>query len=184
MGWFSRKPTPQKYIEAAITVALNLYQQAIPGAGDAPAPLEFGLKDSRYRYMIFCLSAVIVSALGYDEKKQIQPEELTKGCLYFAQGLAIRKPQEYFDDPEKVQNSTDHATPRLMEFFKYWSPLVALEKEEKYVEIIDLVSSIIHTTESNEPISQTDKQRLWPLATKIAGQLPTMRAALIELASR
>jgi len=184
MGWFSRKPTQQKFIEAAISLALNLYQHTIPGAEDAPAPLEFGLKDSRYQYMIFCLSTVIVSALGYDEKKQIQPEELTKGCLYFAQGLAIRKPQEFFDDPANVQNSTDHATPRLMEFFKYWSPLVSLDKEGKYVEIIDLVSSIIHTTESNEPISQTDKQRLWPLATKIAGQLPTMRATLVELASR
>ena len=184
MGWFGRKPTQQKYIEAAIAVAFNLYLQTIPGAGEAPAALEFGLKDSRYRYMIFCLSAIIVSALGYDGGRQIQGEEFTKGCLNFAQGLAIRKPQQYFDDPASVQESTDHATPRLMEFFKYWTPLPVLEKEEKYVEIIDLVSSIIHTTESNQPISQADKRRLWPLATKIAGQLPNMRATLVELASR
>jgi hypothetical protein len=184
VGWLKRKPTQQKYIEAAIAVASYLYLQTIPGAKDAPALLRFGLEDSRYRYMIFCLSAVIVSALGYDERKQIQPEGFTKGCLDFAQGLAMRKPQEYFDDPANVQNSIDHATPRLMEFFKYWSPLVVLEREEKYVEIIDLVLSIIHTTESNQPISQTDKQRLWPLATKIAGQLPTIRATLVELASR
>lgn len=184
MGWFSPKPTQRKYIEAAIAVASNLYLQTIPGEEDALATLEFSLKDSRYRYMCFCLSAVIVSALGYDEKKQIQPEEFTNGCRYFAQGLAIRKPREYFDDPASVQDSIDHATPRLMELFKYWSPLVVLEKEEKYAEIIDLVSSIIHTTESNQPISQTDKQRLWPLATKIAGQLPAMKATLFGLASR
>jgi hypothetical protein len=183
MSWFSRKPKQQKYVEAAIAITSNLYLHTIPGTENPPAVLEFGLKDSRYRYMIFCLSAVIVSALGYDEKKQIQPEEFTKGCIYFAQGLALRKPQEYFDDPESVQSSIDHATPRLMEFFRYWSPLVKLENEEKYTEVIDLVSSIIHTTESDQPISQKDKQRLWPLATKIAGQLPAMRATLVELAA-
>lgn len=39
MGWFSRKPTPQKQVEAAVTVATNLYLTTIPGAEAAPVPL-------------------------------------------------------------------------------------------------------------------------------------------------
>ena len=37
-----RKPTQQKYVEAAITVASNLYLHTIPGANDAPARLQSG----------------------------------------------------------------------------------------------------------------------------------------------
>ncbi len=31
MNWFRRKPSQQKYVEAAITVASNLYLHTIPG---------------------------------------------------------------------------------------------------------------------------------------------------------
>jgi len=85
MSWFSRKPTQQKQVEAAITVASNLYLHTIPGAADAPVALQFGLPDSRYRYLIFCLSAVVTAVLAYDEGREInQPEVFIKGCLDFA----------------------------------------------------------------------------------------------------
>jgi hypothetical protein len=84
MGWFTRKPTEQKYVKAAITVATNLYLHTIPGAEDAPVPLQFSLPDSRFRYMVFCLSTAVTAALAYDEEKQIQPEPFIKGCLHFA----------------------------------------------------------------------------------------------------
>src|SRR6185295_20408534 len=103
MGWFSRKPTQEKYVEAAVTVASNLYLHTIPGAEDAPADLQFSLPDSRHRYLLFCLSAVVTAALAYDEKKQIQPEMLFKGCLLFATWIATEQAQEYFDDSASSQ---------------------------------------------------------------------------------
>ena len=60
MGWFSSKPTQEKYVEAAVTVASNLYLHTIPEADDAPAELKFSLSDSRYRYLLFCLSATSI----------------------------------------------------------------------------------------------------------------------------
>ena len=185
MSWFSRKPTQQKYIEAAIKVASNLYLHTIPGAADAPAHLQFNLPDSRFRYMIFCLSAVVTAALVYDEKKHIQPEALIKGCLHFATSAANEKTlQEYFDDSESSQVSIDSATAYFQDFLKEWSRWPKLEKEGKVTEMIDLICSMIHTTESNEPAEQIDKQRLGQLALQIDCRLPTMRRAFVELANR
>ena len=64
MKWFRRKPTQQKYVDAVIKVASNLYLRTLPEATEEPAPLEFGLVDSRFRYLIFCLSTVITAALA------------------------------------------------------------------------------------------------------------------------
>ncbi len=181
---FRRKPTQQKYVEAAITVASNLYLHTIPGAEDAPAPLQFSLPDSRYRYMIFCLSAAVTAALAYDEKKEIQPEALIKGCLHFAVWTATENAQEYFDDPASPQDSINSATAYLQEFLKHWSRWPELEKEGRTVETIELISSMIHTTESNVPADKTDVQRLGNLALQIDCRLPTMRGAFIELTNR
>ena|SRR6185437_893461 len=184
MGWFSRKPTQQKYIEAAITVATNLYLHTIPEAEDAPAVLEFNLPDSKYRYLIFCLSAAVTAALAYDEKKEIQPETLIMGCLHFAAWAANENAQEYFDNPAQSQVSASNATTYLQEFLKHWAQWPELEKQGKNMEIIDLICSIIHTTESQTQTNQSDKLRLEKLALQIDCQLPTMRGALIELANQ
>lgn len=184
MSWFSRKPTQQKYVEAAITVATNLYLHTIPGAEDAPAPLQFSLPDSRFRYLIFCLSAVVTAALAYDEKKQIQPEVLIKGCLHFATWIATENAQEYFDDPASSQDSIKGAPADFQDFLKHWSRWPELEKEGRNAEIIELITSMIQTTESNLPAKQNDMQRLGDLALQIDCRLPIMRGALIELANR
>jgi hypothetical protein len=184
MSWFRRKPTQQKYVEAAITVASNLYLHTIPGAENVTAPLRFSLPDSRYRYMIFCLSAIVTTALAYDEKKEIQPEALIKGCLHFATSTAAENPQEYFADSVNSQNSIPNATEHLHEFLKYWSRWPELEKEGKNTEMIELISSMIHTTESSVFAEKADLQRLGDLALEIDCQLPTMRRAFIELANR
>ncbi len=48
-----------RQVEAALTVASNLYLHTTPGAegptGVGPATLQFALPDSRFRYMVFCL---------------------------------------------------------------------------------------------------------------------------------
>ena len=184
MNWFSRKPTQDKYIEAAVTVASNIYLQTIHGDEKALAPLQFTYADSRFRYMLFCLSCVVTAALAYDKKRLIQPETLIKGCLDFANRTAAQHPQEYFDDPANSRTSTNCSTPFLQELLQHWSLWPDLEKEGRNSEIVDLISSLIHATESSEPISQSDKKRLGSLALQIDCRLPTMGAALVELAKR
>jgi hypothetical protein len=180
----SELPRQQKYVDAAIKVGSNLSLQTIPG-GDNAAPLLFSLLDSRYRYMIFCLSAAITAALAYDEKKEVQPETLINGCLHLVTGSAAEHfAKEYFDDPASSQDSIDQADTYLQEFLKHWSRWPELEKESRTLEIIDPISSMIHTTESNLPAEKSDMQRLGELALWIDCRLPTMRGALIELANR
>ncbi len=184
MSWFSRKPTQQKYVEAAVTVASNLFLHTIPGAEDAPAPLQFGLPDSRYRYMIFCLSTVATAALVYDEKKNIQPQALLEGCLKFATWTATEHAEQYFDDPTSPQDSINNTTAYFQELLNHWSRWPELEKQGKNAEIIKLISDMIRTTESELPAASADMQRLDSLALSIDCRLPTMRGALIELANR
>jgi hypothetical protein len=185
MSWFSHKPTQQKYVNAAITVATNLYENTIRDTGEFTPCLQFGLPDSRFRYMIFCLSTVIAAALAYDEKKRIQPQELINGCLHFATWLATDQlAREYFDDLASSQHFIDGASTYLLEFLKHWSRWPQLEKEGRTAETIELISSMIRTTESNLPAENSDMQRLSELAFQIDGRLPTMRGAFMELANR
>ena len=180
----SELPPQQKYVDAAIKVGSNLYLQTIP-EGDNAAPLLFSLPDSRYRYMIFCLSAAITAALAYDEKKEVQPETLINGCLHLVTGSAAEHfAKEWFDDLARSQDFIDGAAKYLQEFLKHWSRWPELEKEGRNAEIIELISSMIHTTESNLPADKSDMQRLSELALWIDCRLPTMRGAFIELASR
>jgi hypothetical protein len=182
MGWFSRKPAQQKYVEAAVTVASNLYLQTIPGADDAPADLQFHLEDSRYRYLLFCLSAVATAALAYDEKKEIQPQVFLQGCSVFATWAATEAAQQFFDDASRAAGSDGNII--FQEFLRLWSLSPTLEKEGRNDEIIGLICSMIHTTESKDPIEQTDEHRLGELALQIDCRLPTMRGALVELVNR
>ena len=186
MNWFKRKPTQQKYVEAAVTVATNLYLHTIPGEDECilpSSPLQFSLPDSRYRYLVFCLSAVVTAALVYDDKKRIQPETLIQGCLHFAAWTAREHGDLYFDDPAGSQASINSTTVYFQDFCKHWSQWPVLEKEAKSDEANDLISLIIHTTESNSPAGDADIQRLGNLALEINCRLPTMRSALIDLAN-
>ena len=184
MGWFSRKPTPQKQVEAAVTVATNLYLTTIPGAEAAPVPLQFTLPDSRYHYLIFCLSATIAAVLAYDEKKEIQPDVLFKGCLHFATWAATENAQEYFSVPSRPHDAANSANAYFTEFAKQWCKWVDLENEGKYAETTELICSMIHTAESNVPAGEMDIQRLGKLALQINCRMPTMRGAFIELINR
>ena len=184
MGWFTHTPTQDAYVQAAVTVATNLYLHTIPEAEDAPADLQFSLPDSRYRYMLFCLSAVVTAALAYDEKKHVQPEALLNGCLLFARLTALEHAEQYFNDPSNAEAAANNARMILQRFLSDWSQWPDLEKGGRNGETIDLICSMIHATESDEPLEQTDITRLGELALQIDCRLPTMRGAFVELADR
>jgi hypothetical protein len=184
MNWFRRKPTQQKYVEAAITVASNLYLQAIPEADEAPVRLQFTLSDSRYRYLLFCLSTVVTAALAYDESKDIEPEALIGGSLQFLTGYATEHPGEYFDDASTAQNSIRRTNEYFGEFLKQWSRWPQLEKAGNSAKTNELISLMIRTTEADSPAETADMRRLGELALDIDCRMPTMRGALVELAKR
>ena len=179
MGWFSRKPTQEKQALAAIKVATNLYLLTIPGGTDAPAPLEFTLPDSRFRYLMFCLSAT-TTACG---KEMANPDAVVNQCLHGLVTLATTElKQDYFDGPINVQDVANSGAAYLQEFLNNWSAYIELEKAGE--KTVDLVCTMIHNTESAVPAGKADIQRLWPLALMLHMQFPTMRSAFKELANR
>jgi len=182
MNWFRRKPTQERYVEAAVTVASNLYLHTIRAADEAPEPLEFALPDSRYRYMIFCVSVVLSAALAYDENKDIQPDFLWTGCMRFLTWLANEQPNDYFEDPKSAQHFVDDGIAYLKELLRRWSQWPNLEKAGKNSEINDLISFLIRTTESDLPPQIEDMRRLSNLALEIECRMPAMYSALVELA--
>jgi hypothetical protein len=176
-----RKPTQQKQVKAAITVASNLYLHTIPGAEDAPVPLQFSLPDSRYRYLIFCLSA-IVTACAREMKNH---DAVVNECLHsLVMWTTTENVQEFFGGPVNPQDVANNGAAYLQEFLNNWSRYVDLDKEGRYTEGVDLICSMIHTTESNVPAEKADEKRLGELGLQIACRLPTMRGAFIELVNQ
>ena len=182
MNWFRSKPTQQKYVEAAITVASNLYLHTIPAADDPRTRLQFSLPDSRYRYLLFCLSTALSVALAYDEKKHIQPETIITGSVDFLRLFASEQPNDYFDDPNDAQNYISRTNDYFGNFLRQWSLWPELEKAGKNNQINDLICLMLRTAESDAPAGATDMRRLSELALEIDCRLPAMREALIELA--
>jgi hypothetical protein len=178
MGWFSRKPTQQKQVGGAIKVASNLYLHTIPGGKLAPVPLQFSLPDSRYRYMIFCVSATTMACAPVMKN----PDAVQHECMQFlVTWTTTEGAQEFFGGPVNPQDVANNGAAYLQAFLNTWSACVELEKEGKNAEIIDLICSMIRTTESNVAVTKSDTQRLGALALQIRSHLPTMRAAFIEL---
>ena len=171
----------RKQIKAAITVASNLYLHTIPGAEDAPVPLQFSLPDSRYRYLVFCLSAV-ATACAREMKNH---DAVVNKCLYsLVMWTTTENVQEFFGGPVNPQDVANNGAAHLQEFLNNWSRYVDLDKEGRYTEGVDLICSMIHTTESNVPAGKADEKRLGELGLQIACRLPTMRGAFIELVNQ
>lgn len=168
-----------------MTVASNLYLHTVPEAEESPAPLQFSLPDSRYRYLVFCVSTAVTAALVYDEKKKIEPENLMTTCLHLVMQQIPEIAQLLgFKNGAIPQESIANCPKYFRDFLKHWSQWPELEKQKRYEEIEDLICLMVHTTESAEPLSQIDKERLGRLALEISCRMPTMHGAFVELASR
>ena len=61
MSWFNRKTSHARQVEAIVTVFGNLYEKTTRGGADAPTVLKFSASDSRFRYLMFCVSAAFYS---------------------------------------------------------------------------------------------------------------------------
>ena len=55
MGWFGGKSDHKKEVDATFKVLWNLFEKTTEGGSDAPLVLKFDLRDSRFRYFVFCL---------------------------------------------------------------------------------------------------------------------------------
>jgi hypothetical protein len=174
----------QKQVEAAVTIASNLYLHTIPGADDpwgiGPAALQFTLPDSRFRYLVFCLSALMTACApegGQDNLESVFDEALSLLLTW-----AIKeKPQEFFGGPKNPRDARRSGTTELQWLLSLWSKYAIFERTDESMEGLALICYMIHAAESNVPLGEADAQRLAKLGLKIASLLPTMRGAFFDL---
>jgi hypothetical protein len=176
MGWFSRKKNVEAQVKAAARVATNLYFLTVPGGADAVVQLEFIRPDSRYRYLLFCMSATAAACA-----REMDDGALEKAVYVLTEVVAQESAQEYFGGPVKVKKVISEITPQFQWLMNGWAHCVDLEREERVGEVVDMISAMIRNAESALPSTGEDVERLKDLASLIYRQFPGMRRAYIDL---
>jgi hypothetical protein len=165
----------KKESEAAIRIASNLYLHTTKKTEDATEVLRLNLSDSKYRYLIFCFSAVIAACASEMEN----PSEVVNECLVALARGAVEQHSDFFDDPIEFATALNNGLIYLQEFNRQWAVYAELEEKGEYN--IDTLASMIHSSEANVPTENADVQRLGELALEIACRMPAMRGAFVEL---
>jgi hypothetical protein len=179
MRWFTRKSKIEKQVEAAIKVASNLYLLTIPGGEEAVVNLEFCLPDSRYRYLMFCMSATAAACA-----KDMDISAVTESVFGLTETVATERSQEFFGGPVRPMDAVKGITPTFHWFMNGWARCEELAKEQKHEEIIQLLSFMIHATESPCPGTESDVERLKEFVLQILScHRPAMQRAFSDLLS-
>lgn len=97
MGWFGSKANHEKQLAALTRIVVKLYERTIllPRT-DAPKVLQFELADSRYRYLIFCLS----TAHCVCARRMKNPDAVLNECAsnLIRGAIASEGPDGFFGD--------------------------------------------------------------------------------------
>jgi len=164
-----------KQIGAAIKISSNLYLHTTTNSKDS---LLFRLPESRFRYMLFCLSVVVKSC----EDLMNAPNSLTNECLHFLSTYTTSKNnvQEFFNGHKDAREAENIGSIYIQEFFEYISKYFIAVKNDDNDNATKIICSAIHSAESNESAGQTDMQRLEQLSLEIEQFIPSMRNAFID----
>ncbi len=169
--------------EAVIKVASNLYLHTIPEADDpvTTAKLQFDLADSRLRYMIFCMSALMKATELEIEKNWLVPvfEEALDAITTLA---STENAQELFRGSVSPVAERKDSRAYLKWLLSVWSKYSEHEKADRHMEAIAMICVMIHSAESNTSGGEAEGERLGKLGLEIACLLSTMRDAFIALA--
>lgn len=178
MGWFG-KSKHKKQVDAAFRVFMNLFEKTIDGSSDAPRVLSSQLRDSRYRYLLFCLSTVQVACARHMEN----PDAILNDLLHIAVSGAVGvDPQQFFGGPVDPQQAANKAGEHLQDYLHRWSAYVDITKGGNAAAATGIVAGMLRHTESDDPPTQQDADRLWPLAVWIEQSLAAMAGAFTDMA--
>ena len=164
-----------KQIEAAIKISSNLYQHTV---SNSEGILKFSLPDSRFRYLIFCMIGMVKSC----EDNINDSKSLINECLKFLSNYTTSSDNnhEYFSGKINSKEAENNGSFYCQEFMKNWQIYFdTLKNGDKY-EAFKEICSMIHFAESDEPLSQTDIERLEKLSNTIELFIPSMRRAFID----
>ncbi|MEI8203824.1 MAG: hypothetical protein WCH34_12460 [Bacteroidota bacterium] len=174
---FSKKQRIQ--VEAAIKIFTNLYFHTTKTASSV---LQFRCPDSKFHYLIFCMSAMIKSCEDIIYDKDLMAID----CIHFLSSFTTEKKnvQEFFNetmDPEEAKNI---GSAYFEDFKDGWLSFFEVIKSDNQNEGNSIISSMIYSTETKEPIMPEDKERLSELSWLILSFLPSMQDAFLDSIGR
>lgn len=172
---FTKDKNQIKQIEAAIKISTNLYLHTV---SNTEGILKFTLPDSRFRYLIFCMSGMVKSC----EDNINDSKSLINECLHLLSiyTTSSNNNHEYFSGKINSKEAESNGFFYFQEDLKNWQIYFdTLKSGDKY-EASKEICSMIHFAESDEPISQADIVRLEKLSNTIELFIPSMRRAFID----
>ena len=187
----------QRQKEAVTQIAANIYERtcdmgSIPAKHHAeeaerrrvarsPTVLKSELPDSRFRYMLFCLSTVLAVCAHRMKYPDAVFNECTQNAVEFAKDSKVA--DGFFIGPVDRQKSANEGWATVRSFLDRWNQWIDVEKSDAQA-AMRLVCSMIHDTESSSAATEDDIRRLWPLACWIVSMFSggTMEKAFMNLA--
>jgi hypothetical protein len=97
-------------------------------------------------------------------------------------GAVGTDPQHFFSGPVDPQQAANKAGEYLQNYLHRWSTYVDIVKGGNAAAATGIVAGMLRHTESENPPTQEDARRLWPLATWIEERLKAMGGAFINMA--
>jgi len=178
LGWFG-KSNHEKDVDAAFRVLWNLYETTTAGKAGAPLVLSFELRDSRFRYLVFCLSTVQMACAQHMKN----PDAVLNDLLHTVVTGAIgADPQQFFGGPLDPQQAANRAAQDLQDYLHRWSAYIDIAKGGNVTAATGVVAGMLRYSESEDPPTQEHTRQLWELAVWIEGSLGAMSAAFRNMA--
>jgi hypothetical protein len=109
-------------------------------------------------------------------------ELLIKDCIQFLANFTTNKSnvQEYFYGPMDSTSAESKGTLYARDFLENWSKFYALTNSDNDKDGISIIGSMIYSTETNEPLTKADLERLYEISCVIASFIPSMQNAFID----
>jgi hypothetical protein len=183
MGLFSRKPSHRAQCLAMMRIAARLNERTLAPNADAPAVLRLGRPDSRFRYLMFCLSTVqAVCAPRMSNPDAVLNEVARNAITAWASDPEIR--DAAFGGAISLQQAGSDGIACLQDCLNRWSAYLEVRNRGNAHAATGILCVILFDIESAGSAGPADGERLWPLALWIESQLEAIDQAFVELCGR
>jgi len=170
-----------KQIEAVIRISSNLYFHTFSNASDV---LRLHFNDGRFRCLIFCLTATMKAC----EEEINAYERVQRESLHFLANIVNDKERgsEIFTTPTSAEQAEKTGEIYLREYVAMWKQYDDALSDNEEETANDILCSMIHACETDEPLNDADKVRLKQLCWEVEFSIKhgSMKKAFINLMSK
>lgn len=156
-----------------------MFEQSAEPGGSAPAVLKLEDPESRFRYVMFCLSTVH-AVCGYLMQRPGKVlDEVARNLVKNA--VAYAGPDGFTVVPVSLQEAFDDNLGHLKDFLHRWSAYADEARGGRVRAGANVVCLMLREVESPSPATTEDRSRLLPLAQWVEGRFDLMHQAFLKL---